>query len=281
MTILSVLWREMPFLEERVRSHEVFAAASLPELLGRRLQETRTAEAHYFQHTIFWNRDGRFEPQSLPRKAQWAPVFHVSVTDLTGDGNEDIFLTQNFFSYQPETPRGDAGRGLWLSGDGTGEFRAVPGHESGILVYGEQRGAAVADFDGDGRVDLAVTQNGGPTRLFRNQGATPGLRVRLSGPPGNPQGIGARLRLVFPGRTGPVRELRAGSGYWSQSSAVEVLGGPEPPTGLLVRWPHGAEVHYDLPAGARDVVAGIDGTLQVIGPRSQDPGQIPSVHPML
>ena len=60
----------------------------------------------------------------------------------------------------------------------------MPGQVSGIKVYGEQRGCALADYDGDGRVDLAVTQNNGQTRLFHNVTAKPGLRVKLAGPAG-------------------------------------------------------------------------------------------------
>src|SRR5262249_8745496 len=145
-------------------------------------------------------------------------------------GNEDVFLAQNFFDVDAETSRCDAGRGLWLQGDGQGGFRAVPGQESGVQVYGEQRGAALCDYDGDGRVDLVVTQNGAETKLYRNVTGKPGLRVRLIGPPGNPLGVGAALRLLAGDKAGPVREVHAGSGYWSQDSAVPVLASPKPPT---------------------------------------------------
>jgi hypothetical protein len=103
----------------------------------------------------------------------------------------------------------------------------VPGQESGSK-FGEQRGAAVADFDKDGRVDLAVTQNGAATKLFRNRTAKPGLRVRLNGPPGNPDGVGAQIRIFFGERAGPIREIHAGSGYWSQDSAMQVMATPLP-----------------------------------------------------
>jgi hypothetical protein len=52
-------------------------------------------------------------------------------------------------------------------------------------VYGEQRGAVLCDFDGDGRVDLAVNQNGAEIKLYQNVPGKPGLRVRLNRPPGN------------------------------------------------------------------------------------------------
>jgi hypothetical protein len=142
---------------------------------------------------------------------------------------------------------------LLLTGDSRGGFAAKSGTESGILVYGDQRGAAYSDFDGDGRLDLVVSQNSAATRLLRNQGARPGLRVRLVGKAGNPDAVGAQVRVVYGVVMGPVREIQAGSGYWSQNGAVQVFALAETPTRVLVRWPGGAEVDVPVPAGAREV----------------------------
>jgi hypothetical protein len=155
-----------------------------------------------------------------------------------------------------------------LRGNGQGAFEAVPGQSSGLTVYGEGRGAGVCDFDEDGRADLAVGQNGAETRLFHNIGAKPGLRIRVIGPLGNPDGIGTQLRAVFGERMGPVHELRAGGGYWSQDSSVQVIGGPSQVTGLWVRWPGGATNRFAVPAGAREISVGDKG---VVAPKQTGP----------
>jgi hypothetical protein len=254
----------MPMIQERIGSCEAYAKASVQEIYGDAFKKAKELSANWLESTLFLNRGDHFEVLSLPLEAQMSPAFGVCVGDLDGDGNEDIFLSQNFFAVQPETSRYDAGRGLWLRGDGKGGFSAVPGQESGFKIYGEQRGAALCDYDGDGRIDLVVTQNAAETKLYKNVGARPGLRVRLKGPPGNPSGIGATIRLLNGEKAGPAREIHAGSGYWSQDSAVQVFGVPVPPTQVRVRWPGGKEVSGMIPIGAREIAIDPAGKVSLI-----------------
>ena len=239
---LTWLARGFPDLQQRFPTHGAFAKATVEDLLGARFQSAKLLEAAELESAIFLNRGDHFSRAALPRAAQLAPVLSVNVADFDGDGAEDIFLCQNFFGTASNLSREDSGRGLWLRGRGDGTFEAMDASVTGIRLEGEQRAAALADFDHDGRIDLAVSQNNGPTKLYRNQLAKPGLRVVLHGPPKNPNAIGAQLRLSYGGtRFGPVRSVQAGSGHGSQDGMVQVLGIGQPVKSVWIRWPGGRE----------------------------------------
>ena len=242
-----------PALRTRFATHAAWSVADVPGALGDAHAAAKQLAVNSLASVIMLNRGGRFETRRLPAEVQWSTVFGLSVADFDGDGSEDLFLAQNFFDMRVEEPRLDAGRGLWLRGDGKGNFAAMSAQDSGVMIHGQQRGSAVGDFDEDGRPDLVVMQAGAETKLFRNERARPGLRVRLKGPPGNPAGIGATVGLKFGSRTGPVREIHGGSGYWSQDSATVVLAMPENPTSIVVRWPGGKLTTTAVAAGAREM----------------------------
>ena len=250
----------LPFLRERFATRGDYGAATLAEIYGDALAKLPVREAAWFGTTMFLNRGGRFEARRLPVETQLAPTFGIAVADFDGDGHDDAFLAQNFHGVSPDEARQDGSRGLLLHGDGWAGFTARA--DTGAAVYGDGRGAAVADFDGDGRTDLAVGQNGSQTRLFRNVAAKPGLRVRLAGTAGNPDGIGAQLRLFAGERGGAMRGLHQGGGYWSVDSPTVALTHAEPPTALDVKWPDGAVKRYPLTPGVKQITAKPDGTAE-------------------
>ncbi|HKQ40633.1 MAG TPA: VCBS repeat-containing protein, partial [Verrucomicrobiae bacterium] len=212
----------------------------IEQALGDRAHQAKYLEANWFDSTVFLNRGDRFEARLLPVEAQMSPAFAVCVADFDGDGNEDAFLSQNFFGTRAETSRYDAGRGLLLRGDGHGDFAAVAGQESGLLIYGEQRGAVAADYDGDGRVDLAVTQLGGETKLYHNETAHPGLRVHVKG-----QAIGAILRLKNGDQFGAAREIH--------NSTIQVMAARATRASIQIRWPGGKVTETPVPPNAREI----------------------------
>ena len=227
----------LPLLRLKFPTHLAYSKTSAESIL-KEWPNAKTLEANTLASMVFFNRGKKFEAVPLPDQAQWAPVSGVCVADFNGDGNEDVFLSQNFFPTRPEEPRLDAGRGLLLRGNGNGTLQPMSGDESGIKVYGEQRACACADYDRDGRTDLVVTQNRGATQLFHNETAKPGLRVRLNG-------TGATIRLKAGEKFGPAREVHQAS--------VQIMSLPEPATQVWVRWPGGKTTLSEIPADAKEI----------------------------
>jgi len=259
---LSCSSRAMPFVKTVAPTYTQFGGSGLADLYRGKIENAPVVRATMLDSSVFLNRGDHFERHSLPIAAQVAPAFGCVVQDFDGDGNEDVFLADNFAAAQIETPRMDAGRALLLRGDGHGELSSVPGDISGIAAYGDGRGCATGDYDRDGRADLLVAQNGWKTHLFHNDRGRPGLRVRLAGPVGNRDGIGAQVRLVFGDARSPVKEVHSGGGYWSQDSHTLIFGlGTRQPTAVWIRWPGGKETTTPLEGAAKEVAISRDGKL--------------------
>ena len=253
---LNEIIKSVPSFAHLLRSYGDYAGSTLREIIGPSLEAIPYKEINTLQSMVFINNGGKsFSAHPLPRQAQLTPAFNAGVADFNNDGNEDIFLSQNFYDVPRGESRQDAGRGLWLEGDGKGDFKAVPGQISGIKIYGEQRGAALGDYNDDGRVDLAVSQNGNQTKLYLNHTPKDGLRIHLVGPAANKDAIGSSIRLVYKnGKEGPEREIQAGSGYWSQNSFTQVMGTSGDPVQIRIRWFDGKRRTVDIPAGKKNFV---------------------------
>lgn len=247
----------LPFVPEKMRTFAAYGSASVQEIYGDSLKKAEMVQVTTLASTVFYNTGSKFEAKPLPTEAQFTTAFGVIVSDFNGDGREDVFLSQNFFATNPEMPRNDAGRGLLLQGDGKGNLRPVPGQISGIKVYGEQRGCAATDFDHDGRLDLVVTQNAAPTRLFRNRSATPGTRVIVKLANGEPA-VGAAIRVNLPGLI-IHREIQAGSGYWSLNGTAQIV--PRN-TEVNVRFADGRVLTGRAGAETKSLVFSADGSVQ-------------------
>jgi enediyne biosynthesis protein E4 len=106
------------------------------------------------------------------------------------------------------------------------------------------RGAAYADYDQDGDLDILLTTNGGPAYLFRNDGGNRNnwVTVRTRGVKSNRSGIGAVVRVQSAsGRQWQM--VRSGSSYASQSDLALTFGLAKDPAVQVVEieWPSGAK----------------------------------------
>jgi enediyne biosynthesis protein E4 len=65
--------------------------------------------------------------------------------------------------------------------------------------------------------------------------------------------VGAQMRIQSGEISGPTREVHAGSGYWSQDSAVQILSVSRTATALWIRWPGGKVTTANVPPAAKEI----------------------------
>ncbi len=175
---------------------------------------------------------------------------------------------------------------LYISGenvyenDGEGKFSLIPTSESGLddsLAIADPRGAALADFDNDGDLDIYVTNKDGYNRLFRNDlNNSNWIQAEIkSDTGGHIGGMGAKLDLYLAGHVGDPgylkghREITGEYGYLGQDSPVAHFGAPAAGGtryDLRVTFPDGTQkVYAGLTPGQRVLVAPISPPLDVQG----------------
>ena len=204
--------------------------------------------SHKQLHEVFRSALDR-TPAFTDARSDIAPAFDTSLAgwgaswvDLDNDTNLDLVVANGAI---PVTGIAKSAEPIQafenLTGHGRpGEFAAAShavGLDKAVKVNG--RGLAAADFDNDGRVDLAVNTIGGKLMLLHNTGAQGNwLEVKL--PRFAP---GAVVTAVLPDGRRLVRELHAGSSYLSSEDprALFGLGPAKTVRELIVHYPGGRE----------------------------------------
>ncbi len=177
----------------------------------------------------------------LPSTA-WHPEFQ----DVNNDGFMDLFVTKGNVNHIPDYAEKDPN--VLFLGGGDGMFTEAA-EAAGIVSYDRGRGAALADFNDDGLLDLIVANLEAPARLWRNVGSgspdAPSpmgdwLAVRVSQPGVNRDAIGAIVETRTSSGAIARREIVVGGGHGGGQLGWTHLGlGPATEADVRVIWPDG------------------------------------------
>jgi enediyne biosynthesis protein E4 len=199
--------------------------------------------------------DDRTYAAGLGRNTRWLG-WGVAFVDLDLDGLLDLFLVNGHVYPEVDQVKTEAGYRqpkVVYRNRGGGRFEDVSERLGApVTLPRASRGAAFADFDNDGDVDVVVNNMHDVPELYRLDRTGPGhwLSLHLRGVQSNRSAIGARVRVTT-GAVSQVSEVRGGGSYFSQND-LRVhfgLGSAVKADRIDVRWPNGREESW------RDVAA--------------------------
>ncbi len=135
--------QQIPSIKEKFENYETFAEASLVDVYSKKdLENSLHYQVKSFASIYLENKDGKFIIHKLPNLAQISSINQILIDDYDKDGHLDALIAGNLYASEVETPRNDAGYGLFLKGNGKGNFNAVPVTKSGFFVPGDVKDMA-------------------------------------------------------------------------------------------------------------------------------------------
>ena len=224
---------------------------------------TTSRPPQYMRNSLYLNAGrGRFlEIAQLAGLANTDWTWSLKFADLDNDGRIDLFGTNGMTHDQTnsdlvaqaesfDTPAEKAAfwqktppkrdRNFAFRNLGDLRFASV-GPRWGLDFNGVSYGATIADFDGDGDLDLAVASLEDPVRLYRNESKTGHLiKIRLKGRKRNSHGIGAKITIQTEAGI-QARYLNSCQGYASANDPIIHFGVGDATAikRLTIRWPLG------------------------------------------
>jgi len=127
--------QQVPELKSKFKKYDLFASLDVKDVYGEvNLEKALRLQANSFKSTILLNNKGDFKAVDLPYEAQLSSINDFIVEDYNDDGNMDILAIGNLYNAEVETPRNDAGNGIFLIGNGDGTFSSQLRKDSGFFA---------------------------------------------------------------------------------------------------------------------------------------------------
>ncbi len=170
--------QQMPAIKNKFKDYNSFASASLKQIYTTEMLENALSyKITSFASVYLENDNGKFTARPLPQLAQISSINKFVVDDFNSDGNLDVVLAGNLYNAEVETPRNDSSFGLYLKGDGAGNFEAVTMMESGLKIVGDVRDMEILLINGEKHI--LVAKNDDQMQLIKVNGGLQNLKSPL------------------------------------------------------------------------------------------------------
>jgi hypothetical protein len=158
----------IPSLKKKYLKYENYKEQTVQDIFtAEQLSKAVKLDAYTMQSSVFMNnKNATFTRKALPAEAQFSPMYGIAVTDFDKDGKLDILMGGNFYQSKPEVGIYDASYGVFMKGDGKGNFKVVKNKQSGFKVRGAVRDVQEVHA-GKNKLTL-VGLNNSAVKVFKN-----------------------------------------------------------------------------------------------------------------
>ena len=154
-----IMVKQMPSLKKKYLYASIYSETTIDKMWGNDLNDALHLMAYELE-TCWWeNQGGKFVLHRLPYQVQASAIQGIVVEDLNGDGNLDLLMAGNKYGLEVGTGRYDAGNGVFLSGDGKGNFSWVDNLKSGFWAMKDARDVAMLKGNSGKRTFLIANNN--------------------------------------------------------------------------------------------------------------------------
>ncbi|GAB3221486.1 VCBS repeat-containing protein [Spirosoma arcticum] len=210
------LFKKIPSLKKKFADYTSYSQAKLAQLIDPALlAKANHQTADRFESCIIENQGaGKFSIRPLPIEAQFSSVCGIQTGDFNYDGQTDLVITGNSYSYEVVYGWQDASLALLLLGDGRGHFSPVNPQRSGLFLKGDTKGLAILPSV-SGQTLLLAPVNSDSLIVLKPTGERRSSYRLIHARP-----LDVRAKINYTNGTSSYHEFYYGSGYLSQSARV-------------------------------------------------------------